>query len=224
MCGRYTLAGKMVDLEKHYRAKLQGEARGNSYNIAPSQQSPVILNIFPDQIRYETWGLVPFWTKPDEKPRMLINTRADSLLTKPGFKRYLKNKRCLVPASGFYEWKNDADGKQPWLIRLASREFFSFAGIWEEYANKEGELIYTFSIITTGPNRLMREIHDRMPVILPEEHEESWLKGATDVQESSLLIPYRDEEMIAYPVSRKVNSPSNNDESLTEKIIPGTLF
>ncbi len=224
MCGRYTLAGKMVDLEKHYKAKLLGEARGNSYNIAPSQLSPVLLNRFPNQIRYETWGLVPGWSKADEKPKVLINMRADSLLTKPGFRRYLQNKRCLIPASGFYEWKNNADGKQPWLIHLKSREFFSFAGIWEEYANSDGELIYTFSIITTGPNHTMKEIHDRMPVILEAENEDIWLNGGPELQLDALLIPYRDEDMIAFPVSRRVNSPANNDSSLIEEINPGTLF
>lgn len=224
MCGRYTLAGKMVDLEKQFRAKLEGEARGQSYNIAPSQKSPVILNIAPEKLRYETWGLVPFWTKPGEKPRALINTRSDSLLEKPGFRRYIQYKRCLIPASGFFEWKESAAGKQPWYIRLKSRENFAFAGIWEEYANQDGELIYTYSIITTGPNRLMSEIHNRMPVILSGEAEELWLKGNQPLQTGNLLVPYPDGDMVAWPVSKKVNSPANNDASLIERIDPGTLF
>jgi putative SOS response-associated peptidase YedK len=223
MCGRYTLAGKMVDLEKHFRAKLEGESKGPSYNIAPSHLAPIIMNTNPSLISYQSWGLVPYWTKAGEKPLIMINTRAESLLEKPGFKSYLNKKRCLIPASGFYEWKADAAGKQPWYIRLKSRELFSFAGIWGEYANSDGELLYTFSIITTGPNKHMSEIHNRMPVILNEETEQLWLAGS-NMAYSSLLVPYRDDEMISWPVSKLVNTPANNNPTLIEKINPGTLF
>lgn len=224
MCGRYTLAGKPVDLEKNFRAQLQGEGRLPSFNIAPSHSAPVILQGSPDIIRMESWGLVPFWTKVGEVPRKLINTRTDTLLTKPSFKSYINRKRCLVPATGFYEWKASPTGKQPYYIHLKEREIFSFAGIWEVYANPDGEVIYTFSIITTEANSLMSDLHQRMPVILPKEAEELWLEDTNIKRLSTLLVPYASEKMEVYPVSQRVNSPAANSSELIQRIETNTLF
>ncbi|MEX1188271.1 MAG: SOS response-associated peptidase [Bacteroidia bacterium] len=224
MCGRYTLAGKMVDLEKHYKAKVLGKAPEISFNIAPSQHAPVILNIQPNIIRTETWGLVPFWIKPGDKPLKLINSRSDTILSKPSFKKYLERKRCLVPASGFYEWKSQGKIKQPYYMSLKSEKLFSFAGIWEEYANEDGELIYTYSILTTEPNSLMSEIHNRMPVILREEDEQKWLQDSDISRLSTLMVPYESSSMQAWLVSTKVNSANSNDSSLIEELPPSNLF
>lgn len=224
MCGRYTLAGKAVDLEKHFRAKLLGKVLGTSFNIAPGQTAPVILNTNPEFIQQERWGLIPYWHKPGDKLLKLINSRSDSLITKPGFKRYLERKRCLIPTTGFYEWKTIGKVKQPYFIRLRNEELFSFAGIWEEFANSDAELIYTFSIITTEPNSLMAEIHNRMPVILRKEDESEWLKGNAASRLSSLLVPYDPNLMEAFPVSNRVNSAANNDASLIEEVPLAGLF
>ena len=224
MCGRYTLAGKSVDLEKHFRAKLLGKSTEASFNIAPGQTAPIILNTNPQSIRQELWGLVPYWTKPGDKPLKLINSRSDSLLSKPGFKRYLERKRCLVPTTGFYEWKTSGSVKQPYYITLKNEELFSFAGIWEEFANSDGELIYTYSIITTEPNSLMANIHSRMPVILRKEDESNWLEDNVVSRLSTLLVPFDSNLMKAFPVSNKVNSAANNDASLIEEVPPAGLF
>jgi putative SOS response-associated peptidase YedK len=224
MCGRYTLAGNMVNLEKHFKAKLLGEGNPTSYNIAPTQLSPIILNTAPDELRFETWGLVPFWTKPDEKPRMVFNSRSDTLLSKPSFKRYLQHKRCLIPATGFFEWKAEGKIKQPYYIRLKSQKLFAFAGIWEVYANEDAEVIHTYSIITTEPNELMSGIHSRMPVILPPEHEQDWLMDSNVTRISTLLVPFETAKMEAFPVSTDVNSARNNHSQLIEKVELGRLF
>jgi putative SOS response-associated peptidase YedK len=224
MCGRYTLAGNMVNLEKHFKAKLLGEKNPTSYNISPTQLSPVVLNTTPNELRFETWGLVPFWTKPDEKPRPLFNSRSDTLLSKPAFKRYLQHKRCLIPATGFYEWKSEGKIKQPYYIRLKSQELFAFAGIWEVYANEDAEVIHTYSIITTEPNELMSKIHSRMPVILAAEHEQDWLTDSNISRLSTLMIPYDTDMMEAFTVSTSVNSSRNNGPQLIEKVETGRLF
>lgn len=224
MCGRYTLAGNMIHLEKHFRAKLSGHNFSSSFNIAPGQKAPIILNTAKEIIGLHHWGLVPYWIKRDEKPIKLINTRTDSLLTKPGFKNYLKRKRCLIPSSGFYEWKPMGKLKQAYYFNLPEKEFFSFAGIWEEYANEDGELIYTYSILTTDANSLVAPIHNRMPVILNQNDEDKWLNDSDFNRLSTLLIPFPKEEMNVIPVSNRVNSAANNDESLIEEVSPSTLF
>jgi putative SOS response-associated peptidase YedK len=224
MCGRYTLAGNMVNLEKHFKAKLLGDANPTSYNISPTQFSPIILNTAPKELRFETWGLVPFWIKPDEKPHPLFNSRSDTLLSKPVFKRYLQHKRCLIPATGFYEWKTEGKIKQPYYIRLKSQDLFAFAGIWEVYANADAEVIHTYSIITTEPNELMRGIHNRMPVILSAQHEQDWLTDSNLNRLSTLMVPFDTNKMEAFPVSTSVNSARNNNPQLIEKVELGRLF
>lgn len=224
MCGRYALAGSTVNLEKHFRAKLLGEANLTSFNIAPTQQAPIIMNTSPNVIRLETWGLVPYWTKADEKPRLLFNSRSDTLLSKPSFSRYLQHKRCLIPATGFYEWKSEGKIKQPYYIHFKNEELFAFAGIWEVYANADAEVIHTYSIITTEPNAMMSEIHNRMPVIVDKEHMHDWLHEPDLKRLSTLMVPFDDSKMEAYPVSTLVNSTKNDNPKLTEKVETGRLF
>jgi len=224
MCGRYTLAGNMVNLEKHFRAKLLGKADPTSFNIAPTQQAPIIMNTHPEVIQMETWGLVPYWTKPNEKPRLLFNSRSDTLLNKSSFRGYLQHKRCLIPASGFYEWKAEGKMKQPYYIHLKNQEYFAFAGIWEIYANANAEVIHTYSIITTEPNSLIGEIHDRMPVIIDREHSLDWLNEQDIRCLSTLMIPFEPSKMEVYPVSSVVNSPLSNNPKLIEKVETGRLF
>jgi len=129
-----------------------------------------------------------------------------------------------VPTTGFYEWKTSGSVKQPYFITLKNEELFSFAGIWEEFANSDGELIYTYSIITTEPNSLMANIHSRMPVILRKEDESNWLEDNVVSRLSTLLVPFDSNLMKAFPVSNKVNSAANNDASLIEEVPPAGLF
>ena len=212
MCGRYTVqpegskgrskAAKIVE-------KYLQEAR---YNAAPSQELPVITNLHPNTLQFFSWGLQPFWAKDAKAIKRSINARSETVAEKPMFRNLLKSKRCLVPADGFFEWQKTEKGKVPHRILLKSEELFSFAGLWDEWTDKEtGEIQHTFCIITTDANELIRQIHDRMPVILSPEAEELWL-DENEPQEGlfSLLVPYKAGEMKLFAVSPLVNSPKNN--------------
>jgi putative SOS response-associated peptidase YedK len=150
----------------------------------------------------------------------MINAREETLMEKPSFKRPFISKRCLVPVSGFYEWKHLGNEKTPYFIRLKNAELFSLAGLYETWTDVEERSQLSFTIITTGPNTLMQSIHDRMPVIIPAERESEWLDPANKNPESlhKLLIPYAADQMFAYPVSALVNNPENDSRDLMREI------
>ena len=148
------------------------------YNVAPATDQLVIPEDGGHRVaRWHRWGLVPHWTKDQTIGYKTINARGESVAVKPAFSAALRQRRCLVPATGFYEWKALGDGKQPYLIRLKGGGLFSFAGLWENRAGPEGE-VRSFTIITTAPNALMARIHDRMPVIVPRAQYARWLDPA----------------------------------------------
>jgi len=194
------------------------------YNIAPTQQVPVILND-SDGLRTLDgfqWGLVPHWAKDPSIGSKMINARAETLAEKPSFRNALVRRRCLVPADGFYEWKKEGEGKaarkQPMRIHLKSGEAFAFAGLWEEWKQPDGSPLRTCTIITTAPNNLMSEIHNRMPAILRPEDEAAWLDVAGNDRDDvphllEMLRPYGDGELAAHPVSSQMNSPAFDSES-----------
>lgn len=171
------------------------------YNAAPSQLLPVTTGEEPDTLQFFSWGLLQHWAKKDYKHKS-VNARAESLTEKPMFRELVNSKRCLVLADGFFEWRTSSAGKQPYRILLKSEELFCFAGLWDEWADKAtGEVVDTFTIITTEANELMRPIHDRMPVLLHPEEEEEWLSSEKANEHLlSLLKPYPSEELKAYPV------------------------
>ena len=181
-----------------------------SYNIAPTQN---ILSIRSSPERGQAeyamlhWGLVPFWSKVVKTPYPLINARAEGIEKKPSFRSPFKHRRCIIPASGFYEWQHHEGGKQPYFIRPIDGGYFSLAGLWEHWQGEGGEVVESCSIITTEANRLMSNIHDRMPVILKVQDVEAWLdpgSGQSSILE--MLAPYPNDLMEAYPVSNYVNS------------------
>lgn len=211
MCGRYSLTiGQIEKLQSRFhlaKSPLQWEPR---YNIAPAQTVPVIISqAGQSKLNPMVWGLVPFWSKEKTKPRILINTRCETFEEKPVFKSYLKKRRCLVPADGFYEWKHVGSKKVPYRATLKDNSIFSFAGIWDWWEERE---IYTFSIITTNANSLLDSIHDRMPVILDEWTEQEWLTSNEENPEKLLKIlkPYPSKDMKIYQVSSVVNSAKND--------------
>ncbi|WP_276497904.1 SOS response-associated peptidase [Pontibacter litorisediminis] len=211
MCGRYSVIPKAKGDSRV--AKLLAERmQEGRYNAAPSQSLPVVTGDKPDTIQYFSWGLQPFWAKDAKAVKRSINARAETLTEKPSFRTLLKSKRCLVPADGFFEWQKTEHGKVPHRILLKSEELFSFAGLWDEWADKgTGEVLHTFTIITTEANKLVRPIHDRMPVMLSPEAEELWLdEHETQEDLLSLLKPFEAAQMKEYPVSTLVNSPLNN--------------
>jgi len=182
------------------------------FNIAPTQPVAVVPNDGRNKLDFFVWGLIPSWAKDPNIGSRLINARAETLHEKPSFRTAFRRRRCLVLADGFYEWRQAERGKTPMYIRLASGKPFAFAGLWESWNSPDGSNVLSCTIITTQPNELMATIHNRMPVILPEEAYPIWLESSeADPQRlTGLLKPYPAEQMQAYPVSPLVNSPKND--------------
>ncbi|MGH7176207.1 MAG: SOS response-associated peptidase [Tepidisphaeraceae bacterium] len=223
MCGRYTLI-KLSDFTDMF-PWIRGpeEPVGARYNIAPTQSVAIVPNDGKNQVEFAHWGLIPSWAKDASIGNRTINARAETLADKPMFRKLIRARRCLVPADGFYEWKKNADQtKTPMYIRLKSARPFAFAGLWDSWRDPEGKRIPSCTIITTEPNALVKSIHNRMPVILPEQACRRWIDPADhDAGDlSGLLCPYDADEMEAYAVSREVNRPGNESTRLIERAEP----
>lgn len=222
MCGRFTITVTLEELITHYLivdSKLA--TLKPNYNVAPMHNVPaVIASDAGNRLGELRWGLVPFWAKDDKIGSKMINARAETVAEKPAFKRLLKTKRCIIPADGFYEWKKDGTSKQPYRILMSDGSLFSFAGLYDTWEDPEGKKLSTCTIITTTPNSLMEDIHDRMPVILRPEDEADWLGRDNDDVESllKLLKPYDAAKMRAYKVPSAVGNVRNNSKELVEDI------
>jgi len=220
MCGRYTLAGKPVDLEKHFKARLFEQTEFTMFNIAPTMVVPVIFDDKPEVFLPAKWGMLAPWAKSDDKSkRLLFNLRADSLLEK-SFMKKLIQKRCIIVASGFYEWQVEGKEKKAFYIKPSHDHYFGFAGLWQEKVKHDGTTIRTCAIITTEPNTIMSKLHHRMPVILNQEDYIKWLTPET-FNFNALMVSYTNEKMTAYQVSELVNKAINNTP---ENILPLALF
>lgn len=219
MCGRYSLIC-IDDLGNRFRVFNPMIGARSHFNIAPGSMMPVIVSGEQHQIAMMRWGLVPHWTKDTSSARPLINARAETLAEKPAFKSLLKNRRCLVPASGFFEWKKEGTRKIPFYVHLPDNPCFSFAGLYDEWHDPAGTTLATYTIITTGPNALMATIHNRQPAILSRENEEGWLHGdfSDPARLASILAPFPAGEMAMYPVSPRVNSTATDDERLIQPV------
>ncbi len=199
----------------------------SSYNIAPQSVQPVVrLNPGSGSREFalQRWGLVPLWARDAKLGYTTFNARAEEAARKPAFREALKKRRCIVPADGFYEWqKIGAKAKQPFAITLKSGEPFAFAGLWESWQPPQGPPLETFAILTTGPNEIMRPIHNRMPVILDPSDYARWLSpGDAANPPVELLRPFPSEKMRAWPVSSRVGNVRNNDRELLDKILPSS--
>ncbi|NHE55608.1 SOS response-associated peptidase [Cyclobacterium plantarum] len=225
MCGRYSLAKTKIDLENRFEAEML-EAFTPRYNIAPSQLVPVITTESPKGFSHFYWGITPSFAKNKPVANKLINARAETITEKATFKNAFKKNRCLVPADGFYEWKKiGKKTKVPYRFVLHGESIFSMAGIWEEYETEKGETAHTFLVLTTAPNQLSAEIHDRMPVILKKEDEAKWLDVRTQEEELlGMLGPYPDDEMTKYTVSPMVNQVANDSAYVIRKTLPMDQF
>ena len=215
MCGRFTLTVSPDELQAAFPNFVIPVDLPPSYNIAPSQPIPVVLNDGENQLDFVRWGLVPFWTKPDKVGKFaLINARSETAAEKASFKTPFRRRRCLILTDGFFEWSKSTTGKgkTPYYITLKDQSPFAFAGLWDSWNSPEGDQLKTACILTTSPNEVVKPIHDRMPVILPKDHYQTWLNPDETKPEvlQPLMIPYPGEEMQAYPVSTYVNSPKNN--------------
>jgi len=221
MCGRFTLAIDPKDLMDMLPGITVPDDLTPRYNIAPTQEVAVVANNDQNRVEFFRWGLIPFWAKDPAIGNRMINARAETLAEKPSFRNAYRRRRCLILADGFYEWRKEPGRrtKTPMYIRLKSDEPFAFAGLWEVWRPTEDETVPSCTIITTTPNSLLKDIHNRMPVILPREAYDAWLdpvKKSPD-ELSRWLKPYPASEMTAYAVSTLVNSPKND---VPECIVP----
>lgn len=220
MCGRYSLI-VIDDLGKRFRIFDPTLGIRSHFNIAPSQVMPVIVRREHIEMVMMQWGLIPQAAQDPKKSPHPINTKAETLAGKPMFRSLLQNKRCLVPASGFYEWKKEGTRKIPFYISLKETPLFAIAGLYDKWYDSNKVAHPSYTIVTTAANELVSPLHDRMPVILKQEHENRWLTGdAPSADEmKTILRPYPADEMEAFPVSSRVNSPDVDDERLIQPLV-----
>lgn len=224
MCGRFTLTATIDEIIDRFDIQSFSEEENYlpSYNIAPSQSVLAVINDGKsNRMGFLKWGLVPPWAKDTSIGYKMINARAETITEKPSFRKAFQKKRCLVIADSFYEWKRHNDKtKTPMRIKLKSNELFAMAGIWEGWQAPDGKILHSCTVITTTPNELMKDIHDRMPVILKREDEPIWLDPNISEKNvlNQLLVPYDNSLMETYEVSSLVNSPKNNSIELIQKI------
>jgi len=216
MCGRFTLfeADKILSKEFGVSAIPPLFPR---YNIAPSQPVAVVrANPAGSgrEIALLRWGLIPSWSKDPAIGNRLINARTETAREKPSFRNAFRRHRCLIPANGFYEWKRQERGKQPYFVRMRDGHLFAFAGMWDRWEGPDKGVIESCTILTTGANAVVSPIHDRMPVILPPTEYARWLDPELPDADSvaKILVPFQSDEMFALPVSPRVNSPTVDDE------------
>ena len=231
MCGRYSLVATPAEIDD-LLGPLQlplPELRPR-YNISPSQSVAIVRVVEGGEreLALVHWGLIPPWSKDTKTGYSLINARADGVATKPSFRRAFKKQRCLLPVTAFYEWQKVADGpKQPYCIRLRGGALGAFAGLWERWTSEDGATVVdSTTIVTTVPNDLVSNIHDRMPAVLTREHYATWLDPQEDRAETllGLLVPYPAMGMEAYRVSSLVNRPQNEVERCLAPVEQGELF
>ena len=220
MCGRYNLvtdARAFIDAFQVVN-EIPWQPR---YNIAPSQEVPAI-RLEPEGRKAVLlrWGLIPHWAKDEKFAYHTINARAETVDRKPAFREAFRKRRCLIPATGFYEWQKVGKYKQPWNIRVKERELFAFAGLWEHWKGPGGRTIESCTILVTVAHEALKRIHDRMPVILDPRDYDTWLDPELDDagRLKALLRPWPAEDMECWPVSRRVGNPANDDPGLIESL------
>jgi putative SOS response-associated peptidase YedK len=226
MCGRAKLEGDLSELKIKFGVPddYPTPNYAPSWNVAPTDPLPIVR--FHPQQRHRTldlmrWGLVPYWAKDIKIGFSTINAMAETVDTRPAFREAFQRRRCLVPIEAFYEWKKlDERHKQPYAIALADGAVMALAGLWETWKSPAQEVVRSFTVITTIPNALCAEVHNRMPVILAPDAWPAWLgeEPATPAALKALLVPYPADAMTMWPVSQRVGNVKNNDPSLIEPL------
>lgn len=216
MCGRYASKNSAEDLAERFHATGRLPRLSPSWNIAPSQEAPVIRR-HPQtgerRLDLLRWGLLPHWTKDPKSARRPINARAETIASSTFFRDAFAARRAIVPADAFYEWKREGDQKQPFAAARADGDILAMAGLWEGWRGPEGEIVRSFVIVTTPANAEMAEVHDRMPAILEPADWKAWLEGDPEAA-SALLRPAPAATLRLWPVSRRVNAPTANGPEL----------
>lgn len=228
MCGRYTLTASRSELGELFNAEPCPTLleRFERYNLAPQQEAPIVRVGRADRVvALARWGLVPSWVRePGELRSMPINARADRVADSPMFRGALHRRRCLVPASGFFEWQSRGarQPKQPYYLRPRAGGIFAFAGLWERWEGRDDEPLQTFTILTVDADEVVKPIHDRMPVVLPKASWDTWLDPQAPMSQeqlTSLLTPATTgDSWQVIAVSRHVNRPANDDPTCIEPL------
>jgi putative SOS response-associated peptidase YedK len=230
MCGRFTQQRPTSELAEIFGAEDLADLDGGRFNVAPTDQAAVVVQ--RDEQRAVTayrWGLIPHWSESPKTGNRMFNARAESLDRNPAFRYAFQKRRCLVPVDAFYEWRRERDARgkevrQPFAILREDGRPMALAGLWAGWKDDDtGEIIRSFTIVTTGPNELMRLIHDRMPVVVPESAWDTWLDPTASTAPAlaelkGLLVPAAEGWLEAYPVSRRVNDVRNDDQGLIEPL------
>ncbi len=223
MCGRFTLHHTAEEIAERFEAEM-GIPLEPRFNVAPTQAVTVVTQNGTRHLDQFQWGLVPSWARDPKIGGRMINARAETLAEKPAYRTALARRRCLIPADGFYEWKeadNPAEGgKTPMHFRRKDGALFAFAGLWDEWHAPDGSPLRSCTIITGTPNPLVAPVHDRMPMILRSENEDAWLDGGLRDSDAllSLLAPYPADVMEVYAVSRLVNAPRVDSSECMEPL------
>ncbi|NEX22807.1 SOS response-associated peptidase [Thiorhodococcus mannitoliphagus] len=226
MCGRFAQFSLPEALEAYFDVADGYDFPPPRYNIAPGSQILALRGGTHGRPNFVSlhWGLIPSWAKDRKFGYRTINARAETVAEKPSFRDAFKSRRCLIPADGFYEWKATPDGKQPYFIRLKDQSPMAFAGLWESWTDREtGEVVLSGTIIVTQANDLVRQIHDRMPVILGPGEFPAWLDPSAKAEPrlQGLLRPIDPAQLVIHPVDRRVGKPTNEDPSLILPLAAG---
>jgi putative SOS response-associated peptidase YedK len=220
MCGRYTFQPTEAFYERFNIAnRLDGLVA--RYNIAPGQMVPVVIAHSPNRVMLMRWGLIPRWAKDEKSSYKMINARIETLTTRPSYRGLLARNRCLIPASGYYEWKADGKPKTPYYIHPHSGSFVAFAGLYDTWTDPKGEELQTCTIVTRDADEAMAPLHNRMPVVLAREDEQAWLNPQLTIPSQAVEILARSAgvPLDAYPVSRLVNKPSVDGKDLIQPTV-----
>jgi putative SOS response-associated peptidase YedK len=225
MCGRVRLSSDVSEIRLVFGIPPERPLPNfpPSWNVAPTDTLPVVrfdAKAGQRSLDMLRWGLIPYWAKDIKVGFANINAKAEGIERKPAFGTAFERRRCLVSADNFYEWKKTATGKQPYAIALADRGIMALAGLWENWRSPAGEWVRSFAIITTTPNELCAELHNRMPVVLKPDVWQAWLgeEAASVPDLKAMLAPYPSDGMISWPVSARVGNVRNNDPGLVEPI------
>lgn len=220
MCGRFTLLAEREAIRSYFSVQNNWESYIQSYNIAPTE--PVLVIIFDGKINragYMQWGLVPFWAKDTKRSATMMNARVETIDEKPSFKHLLQEKRCLIVADSFYEWKQTEAGKIPQRIQLENGRLFAFAGLWDKW-QKGNERLFTCTMLTKDANSFMEPIHHRMPIMLEKQAAMEWLQTSFHSTEAvkRFVLGIDDPDLRSYAVSSYVNNARNKEPVCIEQI------
>jgi len=223
MCGRARLSSDVSEIKLVFSIPPERPTPNipANWNAAPTEDLPVVRydnTAGGRRLEVMRWGLVPFWAKDIKVGFSNINAKAETIDTRPAFREAFTRRRCLVPFDCFYEWKKLGKEREPYAVALADRRLMAMAGLWETWRSPAGERVRSFTIVTTAPNALLAELHDRMPVILAPEDWPIWLgeSPAGPEQLRAPLKPYPAEDLITWRVDKRVGDPKNKDPSLIE--------